>query len=300
MELVFLGTGSMVPTKDRNVTGHVIDYKGEYLLVDCGEGTQRQMSVLGMSRSKVTKILLTHWHGDHVIGLVGLLQTMSAVENPGTVAIVGPPGTKTYLGHMLKSMHMDIRVTLDVHEVDAPNGPVRFFENGDYALEAANLDHGIPCLGYRFVEHDRRRMDLAKCAERGIKPGPLMGRLQEGESVETGGATVHPDDVSYVVPGRKLAFILDTELAANCIPLARDADILVCETTYKEDLATKGADHKHLTTRDAAAIATQAGVRRLIITHFSQRYRTTHELVEDARKYFPATDAAYDLMRVKL
>jgi len=300
MELVFLGTGSMVPTKDRNVTGHVIDYKGEYILVDCGEGTQRQMSMLGLSRNKITKILLTHWHGDHVIGLVGLLQTMSAVANPGTVSIIGPVGTKTYLGHMLKSMHMDVRITLDVHEVDSPNGLTRFFENEDYALEAANLDHGIPCLGYRFVEHDKRRMELKKCEALGIKPGPLMGLLQDGQSVEHNGATVHPDDVSYTVPGRKLTFILDTELSTNCIPLAQDADVLVCETTYKEELASKGADHKHLTTRDATSIATQAGVKKLIITHFSQRYKTTHELVEDARKYFPNTDAAYDLMKVKL
>lgn len=300
MELVFLGTGSMVPTKDRNVTGHVIEYKGEYILVDCGEGTQRQMSMLGMSRNKITKILLTHWHGDHVIGLVGLLQTMSAVEQPGTVSIIGPIGTKTYLGHMLKSMHMDIRLTLDVHEVDAPDALVRFFENEDYALEAANLDHGIPCLGYRFIEHDKRRMDVAKCTALGIKPGPLMGKLQDGESIEHYGRTISSDDVSYIVPGRKLTFILDTELSSNCVPLAHNADILVCETTYKEELASKGADHKHLTTRDATSIATQAGVKKLIITHFSQRYKTTHELVEDARKYFPNTDAAYDLMKVKL
>ena len=300
MELVFLGTGSMVPTKDRNVTGHIIDYKGEYILVDCGEGTQRQMSMLGMSRNKITKILLTHWHGDHVIGLVGLLQTMSAVDNPGSVSIIGPVGTKTYLGHMLKSMHMDLRITLDVHEIDAPDGLVRFFQNEDYSLEAANLDHGIPCLGYRFVEHDRRRMDMQKCTELGVKPGPVMGQLQNGESVTVKGRTISPEDVSYIVSGRKLSFILDTELSTNCIPIAQDADVLVCETTYKEELAHKGADHKHLTTRDATSIATQAGVKKLIITHFSQRYKTTHELVDDARKYFPNTDAAFDLMKVKL
>jgi ribonuclease Z len=290
----------MVPTKDRNTTAHLIEYKGEYLLVDCGEGTQRQMSIAGLSKTKITKILLTHWHGDHVIGLVGLLQTMSAVPNPGTVAIVGPVGTKTFLGHLLKSMVMDLRLTLEVHEVEPREELVRFFENDDYALEAVALDHGTPCLGYRFVEHDRRRMHLDKCAALGITQGPLMGRLQAGETVTVGGRTVHPDEVSYVVPGRRIAFILDTQLCAGCVPLARDVDILVCESTYTEDLADKSEDHKHLTTRDAATIASQAGVKRLIITHFSQRYKTTHEIVLDARKYFLNTDAAYDFMKVKL
>lgn len=301
MELVFLGTGSMVPTKDRNVTAQLLEYKGEYILIDCGEGTQRQMSIAGLARTKITKILITHWHGDHVAGLVGLLQTLSAVPNPAPLAIIGPPGTKQYLGHLRESMHFDLRVPLEVHEVDAGRtGLVRFFENDAYALEAAAMDHSIPCLGYRFVEHDRRRMHVEKCAALGIKPGKMMGALQAGENIEIAGKTVKPEDVSYVVPGRKVAFILDTQLNANCIPLAQDADLLVCESTYKEDLAEKGHDHKHLTTRDACQIAANAGVKKLILTHFSQRYKTTHEIVDEARNYFPDVEAAYDFMKVKL
>ncbi len=300
MELVFLGTGSMVPTKDRNVTAHLLEYKGEFILIDCGEGTQRQMNLAGYPRTKVTKILITHWHGDHVAGLIGLIQTLSAVPQPGTVSLIGPVGTKTYLGHLLRSMAFDLRITLDVHEIEPTNGTVRFFENEDYALEAAAMDHGIPCLGYSFIELDKRRMDLDTCKAHGILPGPLMGRLQQGEKIELNGTTVTPEMVSRVQPGKKITFILDTQLNENCIPLAQNSDLLVCESTYKEDLAEKGASHKHLTTRDACQIAANSNVKRLIITHFSQRYKTTHELVVDARQYFPNVDAAYDFMKVKL
>jgi ribonuclease Z len=175
-----------------------------------------------------------------------------------------------------------------------------FFENDDYELQAAHLDHGIPCLGYSFVEKDKRRMHLSACKERGLKEGPLLGKLQRGETVEFEGKTIHPDDVSYVKKGKKLTFILDTQLNVNCIPLAQHADVLVCEATYKEELAEKGADHKHLTTKDACQIASNADVTKLIITHFSQRYKTTHEVLEDAKNYFENVEAAYDFMKVKL
>lgn len=301
MELVFLGTGSMVPTKDRNVTAHLIEYKGEFILVDCGEGTQRQMNLAGYQRTKVKKILITHWHGDHVAGLVGLIQTMSAVPEPGTVMLFGPKGTREYMHHVLNSCSFDLRLKLEIQEI-APgrDGVMTFFENDDYMLQAAHLDHSVPCLGYNFVEKDKRRMHIAACTERGLKEGPLMGKLQRGESVVLEGKKIEPDDVSYVKKGKKITFILDTQLNQNCIPLAQNADILVCEATYKEELSEKGADHKHLTTKDAAQIAANADVTKLIITHFSQRYKTTHEILDDAKNYFENVDAAYDFMKVKL
>ncbi len=300
MELAFLGTGSMVPTKDRNVTAHLVEHKGEFILVDCGEGTQRQMNIAGYPRTRVSKILITHWHGDHVAGLVGLIQTISAQPNPGKVTLFGPKGTKTYMHHVLNSCSFDLRMELEIVEVlPERRGVTRFWENEDYALEAANMDHGMPCLGYSFVELDKRRMELKACEEAGIKPGPLMGKLQKGESVEVAGKTVRPDDVSYLKKGKKITFILDTQLNENCIELARHADILVCESTYREELAEKGADHKHLTTKDACQIAANAEVEKLIITHFSQRYHTTHEMVDEARAYFPNVDAAFDFMKVK-
>lgn len=301
MELVFLGTGSMVPTKERNVTAHLIEFRGEYILVDCGEGTQRQMNLAGYPRTKIRKILITHWHGDHVAGLIGLIQTLGAVPEPQPCTIYGPVGTRRYMEHVLGSCSFDQRVPLEIIEIKAPQeGVVEFFRDEHYKLEAAAMDHGIPCLGYSFVELDTRRMHLEKAKELGLKEGPLMGRIQRGESVEIGGKTVSPDDVSYLKRGKKVTFILDTQLNANCIPLARAADILVCESTYKEELKEKSEDHKHLTTKDACQIASHADVERLIITHFSQRYKTTHELLDDAKNYFERVEAAFDFMKVKL
>ena len=301
MELVFLGTGSMVPTKERNVTAHLLEYRGEYLLIDCGEGTQRQMNLAGYPRTKIRKILITHWHGDHVAGLVGLIQTLSSVPEPQKTIIYGPIGTKRYMEHVLGSCSFDLRVPLEIIEISVPKkGTVEFFRDEHYALEAAAMDHGIPCLAYSFIELDTRRIVLEKAKELGLAEGPLMGRVQRGETVEINGKRVTPEDVSYVKRGKKITFILDTALNENCIPLARLADILVCESTYKEELQEKSEDHKHLTTKDACQIATQADVERLIITHFSQRYKTTHEMVDEARTYFPNVDAAFDFMKVKL
>lgn len=299
MELCFLGTGSMVPTKDRNVTAHLVEYDGEYILVDCGEGTQRQMNFAGYPRTRIKKILITHWHGDHVAGIVGLLQTISSQPNPGTLTLFGPKGTKQYMHHVLNSCSFDLRVKLEVVEI-VPGGVNECWRGEKYSIEAAAMDHGIPCLGYSIVEHDKRRMHLKTCAELGIKPGPLMGKLQKGESITVEGKTVRAEDVSYVKKGRKITFILDTQLNENCIVLASAADLLVCESTYKEELAEKGADHKHLTTKDACQIAANANVEKLIITHFSQRYKTTHEMLDEARTYFPNVEAAYDFMKVKL
>jgi ribonuclease Z len=299
MELVFLGTGSMVPTKDRNVTAHLIEYRGEYILVDCGEGTQRQMNMGGYPRTKVRKVLLTHWHGDHVAGLIGLIQTLCAVPEQGMLTIYGPPGTKQFMHHTLRSVAFDLRIELDIIEVN-PKGVETIYDSEYYRIEAAPMDHGIPCIGYSFIEKDARRMELKATEAAGIKPGPLMGKLQRGESIDVEGKTIHPDEVSYVKKGKKVTFILDTALNEHCIPLAKHADLLVCESTYSEALSQKSEDHKHLTTRDACQIAANAEVEKLIITHFSQRYKTTHEMLDEARGYFPNVDAAFDFMKVKL
>ncbi|MBW2982731.1 ribonuclease Z [Candidatus Woesearchaeota archaeon] len=301
MKIVFLGTGGMVPTKDRNVQSTYLEYRGEGILMDCGEGTQRQMNLAGINRIKVRKILISHWHGDHVAGLIGLVQTLGNIDQPGTVKLYGPEGTKDYLDHMLKCCSFDMRLDLQVQEIRPEDDePVTFFENDRYELQAVRLRHSTPCLGYAFVEKDQRNISMAKAKGYGLEEGPALGRLQKGETVEKDGNTIRPDDVSTIKKGRKVSFALDTEPCPGLNNLARDADVFIAEATYESSLDEKAEEYKHLTAQVVAQVASQENVKRLYLTHFSQRYKTPEKLEEDARKVFPDTVCAYDFLQIKL
>ena len=295
-----LGTSCMVPTKERNAQAIYVEYKGEGILVDCGEGTQRQMNIAGINRNKVRKILITHWHGDHVSGLIGLLQTLSNNENPQKVTLYGPRETKERSVHMLKSVSFEHnRLELDIKELN-PKGIEKIFQNKDYYIECAYMDHKMPCLGYSIIDRDKRKVNMAKAKKLGLKQGPQIGKLQRGESVTFKGKKIKPEDVSYLQKGKKLTIILDTLPCTNAYELANDSDILIAESAYTSDLEEKGQEYRHLTTKDAGLIATKAGVKKLIITHFSQRYKTTKELQEEIKTFFKNSKTAHDFMKIKL
>jgi ribonuclease Z len=290
----------MVPTKERNVQGIYVEYKGEGILIDCGEGTQRQMNIAGINRNKIRKILLTHWHGDHVSGLIGLLQTISNNENPQKVTLYGPRETRERIAHLLRSVGFEHeRLEIDVKEIN-PQGIEIIYQNEDYIIECAYLDHKMPCLGYSLVEKDKRKINMAKAKKLGLREGPLIGKLQAGHSVSFKGHTIQPDEVSHIQKGKKLTIILDTLPCQNAYELAKEADILIAESAYTSELEEKGLEYKHLTTRDAGLIATTANVKKLIITHFSQRYKTNKELEEEIKTFFQNSQAAYDFMKIKL
>ena len=295
MEIVFLGTSSMVPTKERNQSGVFLRYGTHGLLFDCGEGIQRQFKVAGLKITSVTKVIITHWHGDHVLGLPGLVQTLSAVDSQKSLEIYGPKGTKERIEHLFKAFVFDKDIDLKVVEVSEG----KFFDSGEFTLEALPMEHGIETLGYSFVEKDRRRVIQKKLDALKIS-GPLVGRLQIGETISIGGKTIRPEDVSVIEKGKKIAYITDTKLNENCFTLAHGADILICESTYGSKLEGKGEEYNHMTASHAAQIASRAGVGRLYLTHFSARYKDISELEEEARESFPETVAASDFLKIKV
>ncbi len=296
MEITFLGTSSMVPTKDRNHSGMLLRYDAEGILFDCGEGTQRQFKIAGISPTSVTKILISHWHGDHVLGLPGLIQTLSASEYGKALAIYGPKGTKERIKLMFQAFVFDKNIELDIHEVREG----KFIDAKGYSIEALPLEHGVETLGFRFVEKDRRKISAKKLEQLGIKPGPIVGKLQEGESVAHKGKTIRPDEVSSIVRGKILTYITDTKLCENCFALAHSADVLICESTYSSTLEGKGEEYNHMTAGQAADIAQKSGVKKLILTHFSARYKDISELEDEAKEKFENTVCAADFMNVKL
>jgi len=296
IEVVFIGTSSMVPTKERNQSSVLISYKNNGILIDCGEGTQRQLKIGGIALTKITKILISHWHGDHTLGLPGLIQSMSASNYNKTLEIYGPKGTKKHFNAMFKAFVFDKKMNIDIKEIKEG----KFFENSDFILEAARLDHGIETLGYNFIDKDRRKIDIKKIKKLGVPEGPLLGKLQDNKSIDWRGKKITPKETTYLVRGKKITIIADTILCDSCYKLAKDADLLICESTYSSKLEGKGEEYGHMTAKQAALVASKSNVKKLVLTHFSARYKDLGEIKEDAKNFFDNVICAYDFMKIKL
>ena len=296
MQITFLGTSSMVPTKERNQIAVFLSYGSEGILFDCGEGTQRQFKIAGISLTKITKILISHWHGDHVLGLPGLIQSLSSMDYSNKLEIYGPIGTKKRMEKMFETFVFDKRISYVVKEVKDEV----FFENNEFQLEAYPLEHGIETLGYRFIEKDKRKIDMEKIKKFDIPIGPLLGKLQQGKTIEFNGKKISPDEVTYTKSGKKMAFITDTVLCDNCFKIADNVDLLICEATYSSKLVGKSEEYGHMTAKQAAELANKANAKQLVLIHFSARYKNTQELEEDARSIFDNTICANDFMKINL
>jgi ribonuclease Z len=296
MIISFLGTSSMVPTEERNHSSIFIKIHREGLLFDCGEGTQRQLKSVNIKPSKITKIIISHWHGDHVLGLPGLFQTLNNSEYEGTLEIYGPKKIKEYISLILKAFEFDIE--FDMKIIPIKQGEI--IDSEKFKIYAYELEHGIETYGFSLIEKDKRKIKLSYVKKLGIPESPLLGKLQDNKSIEWKGKKVLPKDATYVVKGRKISIIWDTVLCNNCNLLAKDADILISEAVYESSLEEKAQEYLHLTAKQAALLASRNNVKRLILTHFSQRYKTTQEICEEAKTYFKNTTCAYDLMKVKV
>jgi len=293
-QVTFLGTSSMQPTKERNHTAILLNYKSENILFDCGEGTQRQLRLAGIKPSKITRICISHWHGDHVLGIPGLISTMGTDQFAKKLHIYGPKGSKKYMEHVLKAFLSVGIIDFEIHEVSS--GVI--YDSEDFFLSTEPLKHNSVCLGYAFTEKDRLRINTAEVKKLGLKEGPIMGKLQAGKNVTVDGKKVLAKDVTYNVKGKKFAYIADTRPCDGANILAENTDLLVTESSYHSNEQQKAREYKHLTAAEAALIASNAGAKKLILIHPSLRYKDVNILVEEAREYFPDVTFAEDLMKV--
>ncbi|MHA2855354.1 ribonuclease Z [Paenibacillus lautus] len=299
MELYFLGTNAGVPTLQRNVTSialRMLEERRSLWLFDCGEGTQHQILKSPLKLSKLEKVFITHMHGDHVFGLPGLLSSRGAQGVTSPLTIYGPPGIKVFIETTLSISQSRVPYTMEVIE---HTGGV-LFEDENFLVESAKLDHRAESYGYRVVEKDLPgSLDLKRLADYGLKPGPLYGKLKRGESVELGdGRWIHASDVLLTPKkGRVVTILGDTRPCAGVEALAKDADLLVHEATFMEDLAELAHEYYHSTAKQAAEAAKRAGVKALFLTHFSSRYKDIDHLqplLNEAREIFANTRLAED------
>lgn len=295
MEIVFLGTGSMMPTTERAQTALVLNYWEECMLFDCGEGTQRQLRIAGISPAKITKVFLTHWHGDHFFGLPGLLENMAKHKERKEIHLYGPRGTKLYVKKLVDAFFIKNKITIFTHEINK-NGVV--VEDPRYTITATYVKHSVPCVAYAFQEKPKRKINMSYLKSQGISPGPIIKPLQEGKSIMFKGKNIAVNKATHLEPGKKVSLILDTKMDASCIKVAQNADLLICEATFHSGLQKKATDYYHLSAKEAALIAKKAKAKKLVLTHFSQRYTQIKELEQEAKKEFPNTFMAVDFLKI--
>lgn len=306
MRVIPFGTSSGRPTAARHVSGLAVDLGATWILVDCGEGTQQQIMRSPLKSSRLAAILLTHLHGDHVLGLPGLLGTLGMDGRTAPLQIVGVDGLGRWLDVMceLPILGIDFPVTITELVDDTLAGvagtPFSVADVAGFAVSALPLRHRVPAFGYRIEEPERAgRLDVEAARALGVADGPDMGRLQRGESVMGRHGPVMPDGViGPDRPGRVVTVLGDTTRCDASVSLAQGADLLVHECTYANRDQHLAEQWKHATPSDAAWVATSAGARRLVINHFSSRYEEPGELLAEAQADFPETVVAEELVPV--
>ncbi len=292
LRIIFLGTSSSVPTIERSLPSIAIMRGNELLLFDAGEGTQRQMVKSGLGFNRKTKIFITHFHGDHIVGLLGILQTMSMLNRDKSLDIYGPKGIIGFLRHNIRYLKFGLTFEINVNEVK--EGIVA--KEKDYVVKACLAEHSIRTYSYLLEEFDRPGVFYPeKALKLGIPKGILWSKLQNGESIKLKDKIITPDEVlGPRRPGRKIGISGDTRPNTKLTKFFSNSDVIIFDSTYGDEYSDKAKENLHSTSVEAAQLAKDAGANLLILTHFSARYEDVNNLVSQALKIHPNVIAASD------
>jgi ribonuclease Z len=290
IKIHFLGTSAQIPTAKRNHSAILLSYKEENILIDCGEGTQRQFRKAQLNPCKITKVLITHIHGDHIFGLPGLLSTLNFSGYNKELHIYCPKGAKKIIEEFIDLEHLKNGFKIKIEEVSG-----KFYEREDFYLEAQAMQHGIPTNAYNFVIKSKSRIDKSKLKKYKIEEGPLLKEIKEGKDIIYKGKKYKAKDLTYNEEGKKISIVLDTLFNSSIKKFAEGADLLICDSSFSSENSKEAKEHLHLTAKQDGEIAKAAKVKKLILTHISQRYdNNLKELLDDAKKVFKNTIIAED------
>ncbi len=296
MEIVFLGTSAAMPTKYRNHPAIALLNEGEVILLDCGEGTQRQLIRAKVNYMHISRIFITHLHGDHFLGLPGLIQTMSFSGRDQPLEIFGPEGIDGLMENIFSMGYYEKNFEIKVNEIEE----TVIAEGKNYEIEAFKVEHSVTAFGIFFREKKDRRFLRKKAEEFGIPPGPLYKKLQNGEPVEFNGKVITPEMVlGKPREGFKVLYTGDTRPLEEIVRRCRGA-VLIHDSTFSGKLQRNAIEALHSTSIEAADTAKKGGAKALFLTHISPRYKNATPLLEEAREIFKNSFLSEDLMRVNL
>ena len=299
MEITFLGTSSAVHSQKRNHPSIALKAFGDIFLFDCGEGTQKQLLFTTVSPMKISKIFITHYHGDHILGLPGLLQSMSLNGRENELTIYGPRGLDKIRDAIYSLGYCAIEYPIEFIEID--DGIVE--ETEEYIIRAQSVRHNVPALAYSIEEKKKPRFLREKAIELGVPVGPAFGKLHNGEEVEVNGKIIKPEQVlGPPRKGIKITYSGDTRPCEEMIMLAKDSTLLIHESTFIQQEAQNAEDYGHSTAYDAAFVARESNSKELVITHISTRYGEDYAkiMLNEAKEVFENTQLAEDFMEIKL
>ncbi len=289
-DLVILGCSSQQPTRQRNQGGYLLRWNEEGLLFDPGEGTQRQFIFANVAPTCVTRILISHFHGDHCLGLGSMLMRLNLDKVKHPIHCYYPASGKSYFDRLRYGTIYHETIQVIEHPV-SKEGLVH--DDGKLRIEARFLEHGVDNIGWRVIEADKRKFDKEKLREKKVS-GPLVREIEAKGKVTIDGNTVTLDEVSRIKKGDVFALVIDTSYCKAAIEVAKNAKVLLCESTYTEKHRELAEEYQHMTASQAAQVAKEAHVQQLILTHFSARYQDLNEFLEEARPIFPNTEIAED------
>jgi len=298
IQITFLGTGSAIPTARRNHPAVLLQYKDETILFDCGEGTQKQFRIAKINPCKVTRIFISHWHGDHTFGLPGLIQTLMLNNYSKTLYIYGPRGTKQFVD-LYKRMFVSKGNDYKIESKELTNELV--LDEKEFRIECAQMQHDAPCLAYSFIIKEKNRLDKSKLKKLKLpENSPLLGQLAQGKTIEFNKKKIDGKKLIYKEPQRKITYVIDTKINQDAIQLAKDSDLLICESTYAKDEEEDAIAHSHLTSIQATEIAKKSKSKKLYLMHLSQRYENPKIILDEAKKLFKDVKVAEDFDTIEI
>lgn len=292
INLTFLGTSDQIPSANRNPTAILLSYNAENILIDCGEGTQRQFRKAGLNPCKISRILITHWHGDHVLGLPGLFQTLASSGYNKTLHLYGPKGIKHRIEKMLDLFGFKKELSLEIHEI----GSGKFLDEEEFYVEAGKAFHRTPTNIYSFVKKGLIRIDKQKLKKAKLPEGPLLGKIKNKQDIVFDGKKFKWKDLTYQDEDIRFSFIVDSLYDKSFIPFVKDSRLLVCEASFSSELKEKAQEHLHMTAEQAGELAKKSKVKQLVLTHISQRYENNlKKILDEAKAIFKPVTIAKDL-----